>query len=173
TWAQLPNQPASRRMFYGLAVDPTNSKRIFWGACGSAPGVYRSEDGGESWKSVFPYPVWVFNLHVTADGTIYVLEKDVWRSTDHGATWKKLTNFTEGWTGIGFDVDPANPKTMWLSRVTWGGEPLGAVYRSTDDGATWQVITGNLPYVKPLVLRFNPETRELWVGFVGLFKLKQ
>jgi hypothetical protein len=41
TWKQLPNQPGSRRMFYGLAVDPTNSKRIYslWGQCPAACGV--------------------------------------------------------------------------------------------------------------------------------------
>ena len=28
-WQQLAQQPASRRMLYGLAVDPTDSKRLF------------------------------------------------------------------------------------------------------------------------------------------------
>ena len=40
-------------------------------------------------------------------------------------------------------------------------------------GKTWQDITGDRPYCKPLILRFNPATRELWAGGVGLFKLKQ
>jgi hypothetical protein len=34
-------------------------------------------------------------------------------------------------------------------------------------------FSGDLPYRKPLVLRFNPATNELWAGGVTLFKLKQ
>jgi hypothetical protein len=28
-------------------------------------------------------------------------------------------------------------------------------------------------YIKPLVLRCNPKTQELWAGGVGLFKMKR
>ena len=49
----------------------------------------------------------------------------------------------------------------------------GGVYKTTDGGASWQNITGDLPYVKPLVLRFNSTTNELWAAGVGLFKIKQ
>ncbi|MEI8197730.1 MAG: hypothetical protein WCI73_17690, partial [Phycisphaerae bacterium] len=31
-WKQMAHQPGSRRMFFGLAVDPTDSQRLFWGA---------------------------------------------------------------------------------------------------------------------------------------------
>src|SRR5690606_12692198 len=34
TWNRSPGQPASRRIYYGLAVDPTDPRRLFWGACG-------------------------------------------------------------------------------------------------------------------------------------------
>ena len=173
TWSQLPNQPPSRRMFYGLAVDPTDSKRLYWGACGAGGGLYRSDDGGATWKLVFSQATWIFNLHVTADGTLYALEKNVWRSTDHGNTWKQISNFAENWSGIGFDVDPRDPKTMWLSRTTWDNNSIGAVYKTSDGGETWQNITGDLPYVKPLVLRYNPATGDLWAGGVGLYRLHQ
>ncbi len=51
--------------------------------------------------------------------------------------------------------------------------PDGAIYKTIDGGTTWQEITGGIPYVKPLVLRFNPATSELWAGGVGLYKIKQ
>lgn len=173
SWSQLPHQPASRRMFYGLVVDPTNSKRLFWGGCSTGGGVHRSEDGGDSWQSVFSNENFIWNLHALADGTIYCSGQHLWRSADHGKTWTQVTHFPEKRSIVGIEVHPRDPKTMWVSAVTWNTVPDGAIYRTTDAGTTWQNITGNIPYVKPLVLRFNPATDELWAGGVGLYKLKQ
>jgi photosystem II stability/assembly factor-like uncharacterized protein len=172
SWKQLDHQPASRRMFFGLQVDPTDSKRIFWGATGAGGGLYRSEDGGESWKLVCKNETYLFNLLVTQDGTVYCPGQNLWRSTDHGNTWKKLTNQTKGQI-VGLEVHPRDPKTMWFSTISWGGSPWGYVMKTTDGGATWQDITGDLGYRKPVVLRFNPATDDLWAGGVGLFKMKQ
>lgn len=173
TWSQLPGQPGARRMFYGLVIDPTDPKRLYWGACDKGGGVYRSEDGGQTWEHVFRNETYVFNLHITADGTLYVPGKNLWRSTDHGKTFEKLTDLKQGWSIVGLETDPTNPNTIWISQVTWGASSEGAVLKSTDAGKTWDDITSDLPYRKPLILRFNPETRELWAGGVGLFRLKQ
>ena len=94
SWNQLPNQPGSRRMFYGLAVDPTDSKRIFWGSCGTGGGVWRSEDQGNSWKNVFAGENFVWNVHIDKNGTIYASGAQLHCSTDHGTTWKQLTHIT-------------------------------------------------------------------------------
>jgi photosystem II stability/assembly factor-like uncharacterized protein len=173
TWKQLENQPGSRRMFFGLAVDPTDSNRVYWGACGDKGGLYRSSDGGATWKPVFANEQWIFNVMVTPAGVVYCPGTNLWRSTDHGSTWKQITKFTNGRQIIGLEVDPRDEKTLWISTTTWDGSSNGGVYKTTDGGATWQDITGDLPYVKPLVLRFNPLTSELWAGGVGLFRLKQ
>jgi hypothetical protein len=74
---------------------------------------------------------------------------------------------------VGLEVDPRDENTLWISRVTWGAQAAGGVYKTSDGGATWQEITGDLPYCKPTILRFQPATRELWAGGVGLFKIKQ
>lgn len=174
TWNQLPNQPASRRMFYGLAVDPTDSKRIYWGSCGDKGGLYRSENGGESWKNVFPRDAWIFNTLVTKEGVVYCGGNNLWRSTDHGSNWEQLTKFSGlGRSIVGIEVDPRDAKTMWISVVSWDLSANGSVFKTTDGGVTWQDITGNLGYNKPLVLRFNPATNELWSGGVTLHKIKQ
>jgi len=172
TWKQLEHQPGSRRMFYGLAVDPTDSKRLYWGSCGERGGLYRSEDAGESWQLVMKDETWVFNLLVTADGTVYCPGKNLWRSTDHGNTWKKLTNGNEGQI-VGLEVNPADAKTIWFSTLKWGGERWGYVMKSSDGGGTWQDVTGDIGYRGPIILRFDPATSELWAGGVGLFKTRQ
>lgn len=173
SWSQLPHQPAGRRMFFGLAVDPTDSKRLFWGASGKGGGVHRSEDGGNSWQHVFTNENFVWNLHATADGTLYCSGQNLWRSTDHGTTWTQVTHLAGQRSIVGLEVHPADPKTMWISATTWDTKPDGAIYKTTDGGTTWQNITGDIPYVKPTILRFNPATRELWAGGVGLYKTQQ
>ncbi|MFA6286206.1 MAG: hypothetical protein WC661_02385 [Opitutaceae bacterium] len=173
TWTPSPNQPGSRRMFYGLAVDPTDSKRVFWGACGTKGGVYRSQDGGATWQNVFNREAWAFNVLVAKTGEVYCGGKNLWRSTDHGTTWTQLTKFTGKRSVVGMEVDPRDTKTMWISAITWDDSDDGGVFKTTDGGVTWTEITGDLPYKKPLVLRFNPVTNELWSGSVPLFKIKQ
>ena len=174
TWRPLPSQPASRRMFFGLAVDPTDSKRLFWGACGTDGGLYRSEDSGASWQLVFKNELWIFNVHLAADGTVYCPGKNLWRSSDHGTTWKQITDFPYGERLIlGLETDPTNPRRIWFATTTWDGRAEGGVFESTDGGGSWQEITGDLPYRKPMILRFNPETRDLWAAGVCLFKCRR
>lgn len=172
TWKQLPNQPGSRRMYYGLAIDPTNPKRLIWGACGNNGGVYVSDDGGDSWKHTLKGDSWIFNVHASADGTLYAGGNNLWRSTDHGATWKQLTQL-KGRSVVGIETDPRDAKTMWISAVTWDGSSSGDVYKTTDGGATWTDFTGDLQHRKPQVLRFNPKTNELWSAQTVLHKIKQ
>jgi|GEM_PF-566309 len=172
TWKQLPNQPACRRMYFGLAVDPTNSQRIFWGGCGTNGGVYRSEDGGNTWKRVFTQDQFLFNLHVAKDGAIYVGGSNLWGSSDHGETWKQISNFKEKRSIVGIEIDPRDPRTIWVSAVTWDGSSDGDVYKTTDAGESWAVITGSLMHRKQQILRFNPQTNELWSAPL-LNKIKQ
>lgn len=172
-WQQLAAQPGSRRMLYGLAVDPTDSKRLFWGGCKDNGGLWRSEDGGASWQLVFSKEDWVFNLMVTADGTVYCPGKQLWRSTDHGTTWTQVSNFTEGGAIVGLEQHPTQPDTLWVSRVGWGDAPTGRISKTTDGGATWQDITGDIPHRNALVLRYDPVSSYLWAGCVGLYRLKQ
>lgn len=173
TWSQLANQPGSRRGFFGLVVDPTDSRRLFWGASGNGGGVWRSEDGGENWARVNSHESWVFNLDITPQGVVYAGGSNLWRSTDHGTTWQKLTNFANGPIVIGIAFDPLDPQRLWISRVTWGeGAAGGAIYATSDGGQSWSEITGDIGYRKPLVLRYDAAADELWAGGVGLFKTR-
>ncbi|MCX7044629.1 MAG: hypothetical protein NTX50_03950 [Candidatus Sumerlaeota bacterium] len=174
TWNPLPNQPGSRRMFFGLAVDPTDSNRVYWGACGTGGGLYRSEDAGASWQLVFKNEQWIFNVHLAADGTVYCPGANLWRSTDHGKNWKQITKLPFGARVIvAVETDPTDAKRMWYAATTWGGGSDGGVYETRDSGATWQEITGDLPYRKPLILRYNPDTRELWAAGVCIYKCRR
>lgn len=172
-WKQMANQPGSRRMYYGLVVDPTDSKRLFWGACKDGGGLYRSEDGGDSWQLVFSKETWIFNVAVAADGTVYCPGNQLWRSTDHGTTWTTISDFKEGGAIVGLELHPTDPLTMWTSRVSWGDSSTGHINKTTDGGATWQDITGDIPVRNAAILRYDPASSYLWAGAVGLYRLKQ
>ena len=43
----------------------------------------------------------------------------------------------------------------------------------TDGCKTWQEITGDIPYRKPVVLRYNATTKELWAAGPGAYKIKR
>ncbi|MBP5232091.1 MAG: hypothetical protein J6333_01655, partial [Planctomycetes bacterium] len=172
TWEHLPGQPASRRMYFGLAVDPTDSNRLYWGACAENGGVHLSEDGGKTWKRVFSQDQWIFNLEVAADGTAYACGGSLYRSKDHGKTWEALAKAKDGTTVVGFASHPQQPDTFWYSTTPWDGNAKGGIFETRDGGKTWRDITGDIPYRRPQVLRFNPATSELWSGYVTINKTK-
>ncbi|HBC88680.1 MAG TPA: hypothetical protein DCZ94_17185 [Lentisphaeria bacterium] len=173
SWERLPNQPASRRMFYGLAVCPADSNRIYWATCGDRGGLYRTEDGGKSWSKVFDKESWLFNVSLSSTGDVYTGKNDLWKSTDHGQTWQKLSNFKNNGDIVGISIDPGDEKRIWISKITHGSVAEGAVLRTVDGGVTWEDITGDLPYRKPRILRYNPRTKELWAAGNGIFKIRQ
>ena len=173
TWVRCAGQPGGRRMFYGLAVDPTESKRLFWSCGGTGGGAWRSEDEGASWRQVLTSEPFSFNLETSPSGAVFVAGGNLQRSTDHGTTWKPITKFTGGQAIVGLAIDPADERRIWISRLDWGTSSRGTIHRTTDGGATWQDITGDIPYRKPLVLRYNPRTRMLWAAGAGIFTLAQ
>ncbi len=66
-------------------------------------GVWRSNDGGESWEQVFRNEVFIWNVVVASDGTIYCSGEQLWRSKDQGKTWTRLTTSPRNhvpWFGI-------------------------------------------------------------------------
>ncbi len=173
TWARTAGQPGSRRMFFGLQVDPLDSDRIWWAACGENGGLWRSNDAGASWERVFSQDQWLFSVHVAEDGTVYAPGKDLWRSRDAGATWERLTDqAATGTQIIGVATDPANPDRLWYSASTWDlNAQRGGIYESTDGGQTWTDISGDIGYRKSLVLKYNPATQDLWAAGNGVFRL--
>ena len=159
-------------MFFGLAVDPTDSKRLYWAACGANGGLHRSEDGGETWRPVSG-ELALQRPWSPADGTVYAPGKNLWRSTDHGKTWKQFTKLEDRSRSSAMERRSRDPNTMWFTATTWGSD---ARRRRLQDHRWRRHLAGDHrrpPYRKPMVLRFNPATNELWAGGVGLYKIKQ
>lgn len=69
-----------------VAYDPSEPKRVY---VSTASGLFRSEDGGESWEQAATEPV--SSLAVDASGTLYgaAPEGALMRSADQGRSWER------------------------------------------------------------------------------------
>ena len=76
-------------------------------------------------------------------------------------------------TVVGIAVDPADENRVWISASTWNGNREGGIYESLDGCRTWTEITGDIAYTKPLVLRYNAATKELWAAGPAAFKTRR
>ncbi len=169
TWVRSLGQPGSLRIYNALAVDPTDSKRIFWGACGKAGGVYVSPDGGKTWRQTFKEMSWVFDLIVTSSGVIYAAGElsgsAVFVSYDHGETWQKLKNLISVGAAEALAFNPTDEKIIAVSSVLWGAGAPGRIYLSKDSGVNWQDVSESLPNgAGAAALSFSPDGKYLYAS---------
>ena len=160
TWKQLPGTgfPADPLERVGLAVAPGDrGRRVFVIA---APGLFRSDDAGETWRKITPDPRITGNqyiCHVYVDprnpDVVYVMQTTTYRSTDGGQTFVAYKGAPGGDDYHVLWIDPQNSDRMFL------GVDQGGII-SVDGGKTWStwynqptgqfyhVITDNqFPYV--------------------------
>ena len=136
----------------------------------SIQGLYRSTDGGNSFKQVPEFnalpgnPRIIFHMYCGTDGTLFVNHSAGLARLDHNGltnvTPRTATYFVEG----GLAVNPANPKEVLLiGRTKQKGQGKYyhlAIFRSRDRGETWssvvnddgQIAVDNLP---PWLTHFN------------------
>jgi photosystem II stability/assembly factor-like uncharacterized protein len=125
-------------------------------------GVYRSDDGGATWRSIadglpsdFGFPI---VSHPTEPGTVYVfpLVADgnripvdakfrVFRSRDAGETWEALSSGLPD----GPAYAPVLRDAMCMDNVSgvYVGTRDGCVYASADSGDSWTEVVRHLPDV--------------------------
>jgi photosystem II stability/assembly factor-like uncharacterized protein len=159
---------------HSIYVDPLQPDNIV--AAVSAGGVYRSEDGGETWQPANvgvraenlpePSPETGHNvhrviMHPRETGRLYrQCYNGTYRSDDGGRSWTEITAGLPSDFGYGIVVDPNDPDTVF--QIPESGSHLRApvdgklrVYRSRDGGATWASASSGLPaeHVYVTVLR--------------------
>jgi len=150
-----------------VEVHPVNPDTLFVAAIGNAfgpgkdRGVYRSYDGGATWKNVLfiSDSIGTSDLEFAPDDpniiyagmwlgqrkpwTIISGSKNgggIYKSTDGGTTWEKITQgLPTGLIGkIDFAVSPANPNRVWALVEAPQGE--GGVFKSDDHGDSWILV---------------------------------
>jgi len=148
-WEQLPVEIAAECANVGsprptgIAIDPTDHRHVWVGL--EVDGVRHSADGGETWTKVngqIPNPD-VHSVLVIAGppkAVFTVVNDDVWRSTDDGATWQpaRAREVFPWHYPRCIAARPGDARTVFLTLGDSTPGRVGTVLRSQDAGATWQ-----------------------------------
>jgi photosystem II stability/assembly factor-like uncharacterized protein len=170
TWRNMGLRDAQQ--IGSVIIDPRNPNRVFVAALGhpygpnEERGVYRTTDGGGSWQRVLYKDentgaiqvefdpanpeiiyadLWAARQGPWENGAWQGPESGLFKSTDGGNTWKKLTQglptFEQGLGRIGMAVSRSNPNIIY---ATVDANPqMGGVYRSDDAGESWRKLNGD------------------------------
>ena len=158
-------QPGAGGMcLHTVIVDPTNAQRIFVAI--SAAGVFRSDDGGETWRPAnrglrsegipdddaeVGHCVHRLALHPSRPNVLYMQKHwDVMRSDDAGDSWQEISGDLPTDFGFAIDVHAHEPDTVYVVPIKSDSEhfpPDGRlrVYRSRTGGHEWEPLTNGLP----------------------------
>lgn len=152
-----------------VEIHPDNPDVVYVAAIGQAfgrneeRGIFKTTNGGKSWDKILYHSdsVGFSDLEFAPDdpNTIYAgawrgerkpwtiisgsTEGGVYKSTDAGATWTKLTNGlpTNLIGKIDFAVSAANPDVVYANIEA--SDEQGGLYRSEDRGASWEFVSDN------------------------------
>jgi photosystem II stability/assembly factor-like uncharacterized protein len=145
-------------------------------------GVYKSTDGGKTWKNVglektrhisdvVIHPSNPEIVFVAAQGTAHGPNEDrgIFKSTDGGNTWKKVLYVDANTGASSLSMDFTNPRILYAAtwehrRLPWqvqSGGPGCSIWKSVDGGDTWSKINTGLPAemgkIGVSVSRANPQ----------------
>lgn len=164
-----------------ILVDPRNSQIVYVAAMGplwspgGERGVYKTLDGGKTWKPVLTISENTGVSDLVMDprnpdvlyAAAYQRRRHVWtlinggpesaiyKTTDAGVNWRKLTNGLprEDMGRIGLAIAPANPDVLYA--IVEAANRSGGFFRSTDRGASWEkmssYVAGGPQYYNELV----------------------
>jgi len=152
-----------------VIIHPTNPDIVFVAGVGhpyganEERGVFRSNDGGNTWERVLYINHNTGAMQVEFDPTNpQILYADMWehqegpwenasfsgthsglyKSTDGGTSWKALTkglpNADHGLGRIGVGISPSNPQRLY---ATVDANQLAGIYRSDDGGENWYLLS--------------------------------
>ncbi|MGP8271544.1 MAG: VPS10 domain-containing protein [Terracidiphilus sp.] len=127
-WQRM-DMPAGVTGPTGLEIDPRDAQRLYltaWGKEGDSAdmngGVYGSDDGGKTWRTLYTKSQHVYDLTIDAKhpDTLYICGFDAaaYRSTDRGVHWERIKGYDFKW-GHRVILDPNDSTQIYIT--TYGG----------------------------------------------------
>jgi photosystem II stability/assembly factor-like uncharacterized protein len=158
------------------AVGVPGDRQTYYAAT-AAGGVWKSADGGFTWKPVFD------DQPIASMGAVAVSRSDpnvvyagsgeanirgnvepgngIYKSTDGGKTWKHVWK-QEGQIGA-LTVHPRNPNVAFAAVLghAFGPNPERGVYRTTDGGKNWKPVLARNADTGAIDLCFDPSNAHI------------
>ena len=201
TWSHLGL--ADTHQITAIRVHPANPDVAYVAAIGHAfgpnaeRGVFRTMDGGKSWKKILFINDSTGATDLTIDPTnprimfaaMWKFQRSpwgmeagggrsgLWKSTDAGDTWTEITTnpgMPKALIGkIGVAVSPANPRRIYAS--VEAKDTLGGIFRSDDGGDSWMRTNGQQqfqvrPWYYSAVTADPTNENTLWVMNLQVWK---
>ena len=157
-----------------VTIDPKDSLVVWVGSgennsqrsVSMGDGVYKSIDGGKSWKNVgleksehigkiVVDPRDTNVVYVAAQGPLWAPggDRGLYKTTDGGKTWNRVLNISENTGVTDVVLDPTNPDILYAASyqrrrhvfTLIDGGPESSIQKSTDGGKTWTKLKDGLP----------------------------
>ncbi len=180
-----------------VTLDPANPEVVWLGtgenssnrSVGYGDGVYKSTDGGKTWKNVgLPDSQHIARIivdprnsdvvFVAAEGPLWSPggDRGVFKTSNGGQTWQAVLAISENTGVTSLASDPRNPDVMYAASyqrrrhagLLVGGGPESGIYKTSDGGTSWKKLTNGLPAVDQgrIALAVSPQQPDVVYALV-------
>ena len=151
-------------------------------------GIFRTEDGGTTWKALFqhedvasigalavdpvnPGVVWAGTGEANVRNDVS-FGNGIYKSTDGGNHWRRM-GLEHSFQISRIVIDPHHPDTVLVAAMgsPWADSEDRGIYRTTDGGSTWQKVLYVGPGVGMADLAMNPENPQ--VLFAAAYRFRR